>query len=684
MGSFVIASYLLQNALGTNLTWVNDLSRRRGPDHTNVAEHHGWTFLHNLLHMTGERRIQPFTSADAKVVAMFHGELYNWKELAEEAGEDWKSDGDALLPLYLKHGKEFLRDTRGDFAVVIADFRSNEVLVGTDPFMCKPIFVGTWKDAGGADRFGVSAYRSALIRLGADDSATGMTTPNSVTSFSMEPPFKQLWRHQVVQWDKRQYKTNTDDWIRAFEAAVRRRTVGTAHATFIGLSSGYDSGALMLALHRQKTPFLVYTVRASEDQRIVEDRVRYCKDTATTVRLGSGAIARELSWLEENCEGHNYTTALLSKKTGMPMWQDTASRSLSGIMRRARPQGALVHLSGTGADEIFHGPWRSPSCKPGGFCLKTTWPEDIGEFPWPSFTRGQVRDYLLKEDLVAGAHGIEARYPFLDRDLAQEYLYLSREVKAAVFKKPLHDYMTAANFPFPKGTKVGFGLGDLNCTFVRTPRGGRRKVCTRPPDEELLNRGPDVPRAPALTAATRIQEERRATVPANQPTAPPPLSPAPHSPSGPVPRTVASLTHVSHTVAAPLAVTPSPPIPPTPVPRTPVPSTLSPRTPVPSTLSPRTAVPYTPTPRPPRTPRPTRRTPPPPAPPPRRVQTPVPESAPAPPTQVRTPVPQKLRATPAPHPTVVVVYRDNPSNTLGLLIVGVLLSYVALRRAQGR
>eukprot|EP01065_Artemidia_motanka_P027279 TRINITY_DN324_c0_g2_i4.p1 TRINITY_DN324_c0_g2~~TRINITY_DN324_c0_g2_i4.p1 ORF type:complete len:702 (+),score=74.55 TRINITY_DN324_c0_g2_i4:53-2107(+) len=684
MGSFVIASYLLQNALGTNLTWVNDLSRRRGPDHTNVAEHHGWTFLHNLLHMTGERRIQPFTSADAKVVAMFHGELYNWKELAEEAGEDWKSDGDALLPLYLKHGKEFLRDTRGDFAVVIADFRSNEVLVGTDPFMCKPIFVGTWKDAGGADRFGVSAYRSALIRLGADDSATGMTTPNSVTSFSMEPPFKQLWRHQVVQWDKRQYKTNTDDWIRAFEAAVRRRTVGTAHATFIGLSSGYDSGALMLALHRQKTPFLVYTVRASEDQRIVEDRVRYCKDTATTVRLGSGAIARELSWLEENCEGHNYTTALLSKKTGMPMWQDTASRSLSGIMRRARPQGALVHLSGTGADEIFHG----PGCKPGSFCLKTEWPEQIGEFPWASFTRGQVRDYLLKEDLVAGAHGIEARYPFLDRDLAQEYLYLSREVKAAVFKKPLHDYMTAANFPFPKGTKVGFGLGDLNCTFVRTPRGGRRKVCTRPPDEELLNRGPDVPRAPALTAATRIQQERKATVPVSQPTPPPPLSPAPHSPSGPVPRAVAPLVSVPRTAVpltrVPRTTVPLTPIPPTPVPRTPVPPTRAPQR-----SAPHVAVPFTPipTPRPPRTPSPTHRTPAPPAPL-IRTPVPVPESSPAPPL-VRIPgraarYPQRLQATPAPHPTVVVVYRDNPSNTLGLLIVGVLISYVALRRVQGR
>lgn len=36
-------------------------------------------------------------------------------------------------------------------------------------------------------------------------------------------------------------------------------------------------------------------------------------------------------------------------------------------------------------------------------------------------------DYLAKEESTAGAHGVETRYPFLDRGLVQEFLWLSAD-----------------------------------------------------------------------------------------------------------------------------------------------------------------------------------------------------------------------------------------------------------------
>ena len=45
-------------------------------------------------------------------------------------------------------------------------------------------------------------------------------------------------------------------------------------------------------------------------------------------------------------------------------------------------------------------------------------------FPWRSAFLGTQRDYLMKEEVVAGSHGLEARYPFLDRQVVQEFLWL--------------------------------------------------------------------------------------------------------------------------------------------------------------------------------------------------------------------------------------------------------------------
>ncbi|CAE7425574.1 unnamed protein product, partial [Symbiodinium necroappetens] len=129
----------------------------------------------------------------------------------------------------------------------------------------------------------------------------------------------------------------------------------------------------------------------------------------------------------------------------------------SYIMKQVRERGILVYLSGTGADEIIsdygHGGKKIfPHSNFGGL-----FPEDLGTlFPWEAFFLGTQRDYLMKEELVAGVHGVEARYPFLDRMVVQEFLWLSSEVKNAKYKAPVHDWLARFSYPFRSGEKVGF------------------------------------------------------------------------------------------------------------------------------------------------------------------------------------------------------------------------------------
>ena len=76
--------------------------------------------------------------------------------------------------------------------------------------------------------------------------------------------------------------------------------------------------------------------------------------------------------------------------------------------------------------------------------------------PWRNFYGNYQRAYLTKEEHVAGAFGIETRYPFLDRDVVQEFLWLSPEAKNRRYKAPLHAYLERYGYPFEAGKKTGF------------------------------------------------------------------------------------------------------------------------------------------------------------------------------------------------------------------------------------
>ena len=59
-------------------------------------------------------------------------------------------------------------------------------------------------------------------------------------------------------------------------------------------------------------------------------------------------------------------------------------------------------------------------------------------------------------ELVAGSYGIEARYPFLDPEVVQEFLWLTAEVKNSVYKRPVRDLLHFLECPLDEGKKVGF------------------------------------------------------------------------------------------------------------------------------------------------------------------------------------------------------------------------------------
>ncbi|CAD7943236.1 unnamed protein product [Amoebophrya sp. A120] len=584
MCSFLLTSWVLQN-----LPWLNYFMQLRGPDATTHTRRQGFTFVHNLLHMTGDRVLQPLSYRGGEVQILFNGEIYNYREvedryrcrrsrstaagaarrgeqtsssaaesdaqslpndpnfplfsdsetdfaeqgwssatpptsaaafpasssaataqhpnhrlehlcaldadhlLPEEAAAEelerttargapgsssrktfqneqafastskstpknlFASDGQAIYPTYLERGRNFAQLLDGEYAIAVLDLRKNRLFLATDVFGTKPLWYST--DRG----LHVATYESALERLGVANRV--QVPPNTILEIDLTTKFV-ISQSTNYEFDLRQYKTTTKDWISAFLRAVHRRIQYQRHGVFLGLSSGYDSGAINLALHKLQKLHFAYTIFAGENVDVVGQRLQQTQQTAegNVVVFSEQTLESEYAFLLNNTEPFEYKA-----RDGQPVAVsgDFASSGLSWICRACKKRGIQIYLSGSGADEYISdygnvGEKIYPHSNFGG-----KFPDALADiFPWHSFFLGTQRDYLMKEELIAGTHGVEGRYPFLDKEVVQEYLWLHPSVKNSKYKRVLQDFFDQENYPF-EGGKTGF-----NPHWNMKPEGG--------------------------------------------------------------------------------------------------------------------------------------------------------------------------------------------------------------------
>ena len=417
---------------------------KRGPDHSSLVRIGDFTGIHNLLSITGEFTEQPL-SKDG-VFVFFNGEIYNYNKLG-----DYRSDGYAILEGYLQAGTEIFRHLEGEYAILILDTRSNEMIAATDTFGTKPF----WFASNGKD-FAFASLASAITQLGLPPPME--LPPNSFTVFSGRS-LKILKREIVTQFDLRQRGASLDDWCRVFDEAVksRARLDRPDEKIFIGLSTGYDSGAIAASLLKTGRQFQAFSIY---DKALLP---KYFERTLAISRSADHDYIRDTrrqSPPRIECEPYPYSVFSLQGDYHEPhisVYNDSGAQGLWMICGKAQSLGFKVYLSGSGADEIisdygFQGRRIFRHSNFGGYFKENLY----SMFPWPSVFGSSMRSYLRKEEYIAGHFGIEGRYPFLDRKVVQTYLNLEPAVKNNVYKAPLDYYLKVNNFPCEKGVKHGF------------------------------------------------------------------------------------------------------------------------------------------------------------------------------------------------------------------------------------
>jgi len=398
----------------------NRTIRRRGEDCAVRMVRNGWVFEHFLLNMTGDFTPQPFVSEDGLIVCAYNGEIYNANRFCAEGR--YNSDGECLIDLYRLHGERFCRYLDGEFAIALYDFGHDLAMFSTDAFRMKPI----WFNGDGA-----ASYESGLA-------APSQPVPMNTTIIRnlKTGAEKRLSVHDFV-FDN-QVETDYDKWIRAFEAAVAKR--GSGKKGFLGLSSGYDSGAIHCAAKRAGLDMKPYSILGGEDEDILRARNEPLPFTAEDYRWGQ-------SYLAEHMEDFVYDIYGKVRR----LTDENSAFAMAYIMQAARADGRRIYLSGQGADEIIsdYGPWAGQSD------FKGTFPTDLK--PWGNFYGNCQEAYLAKEEHVGGAFSVETRYPFLDSAVVQAFLDLTTEAKNRHYKAPIREYLLRHNYPFREGSKLGFG-----------------------------------------------------------------------------------------------------------------------------------------------------------------------------------------------------------------------------------
>jgi asparagine synthetase B (glutamine-hydrolysing) len=442
-----MCSIFLTNKRDIDLDKVNQFIRLRGPDHTETVEREGLIFVHNLLSINGAFTVQPFQ--DERFTALFNGEIYNHGQFG-----NFPSDGHALIPAYLTHGHLFPRQLDGEFAIILVDHASGTVIFSTDIFATKPLYF-----AFQPPYFAIGSYRSTLIAAGFDQ--VQRIPANQIYCLKLNP-FSLNLAGSVHEFSLQQYRQDFDGWTEAFELAVAKRVNRCREKVFIGLSSGYDSGAISLALNRLHHPYHAYTVLGKERDEIIKARQQRIEPPSQFRSITADTTTRQQArdYIDRHVEPLNYATYSAKgdyNEFNLKLHDDSGATGLSMVCAQAIADGCKVYLSGQGADEIisdygFAGKRIYPHSNFGGL-----FPEDLRTiFPWPSFFGSSQQSYLMKEEHVAGAYGIEARYPFLDRRVVQEFLSLHHTLKNRYYKSALRNYLEINHYPTAFDTKIGF------------------------------------------------------------------------------------------------------------------------------------------------------------------------------------------------------------------------------------
>ncbi len=353
--------------------------RHRGPDDQSVWVDGDLAMGFARLEINGAGTLgrQPYERG--ALVGAINGEIYNHRELT--AAYDLvpsSCDTHVVLPLTEQLGPRVIDELDGFYAAVVLRTSSREMLCLRDHMGKKPLFVG---------RSGNEIFIASEIKV-FDEVQWFELLPRGASSVDLKTgQVQQIADHRAVE--------PRGSLSKIFEDAVRKRLPSPEQPVGLFLSGGLDSSliAASVAMYRDDATYFTLGATDSPDQRAVKAVVDALglKDVRAVSLPAPEIIPDLIRRVVFTTESFNPSIVSNGLATYL-------------LAEAAHEAGIKVVLTGEGADEFF-----------GGY---HTFARDE---PWSRMRSHLINDMHFTElrrlDLCCMAHSVEARCPFLDREV---------------------------------------------------------------------------------------------------------------------------------------------------------------------------------------------------------------------------------------------------------------------------
>ena len=358
---------------------------------------------------------QPFLSNGTALVC--NGEIYNHKELAERHGivvPEGTSDCFVLLPLLEKMTpKELCRTLDGVFAFVLCDVRTGDVLVARDPYGVRPLFVATYPDGG-------LCVASELKGLVPGYAAVAPFPPGTYRRYKgADGTLLEDCRYHAIPHTPIAYFSYPHHWEAAksalrsaLTAAVKKRIVCDRPIGAL-LSGGVDSSlvASLAAAELRRMGKRLHTfsigMPASTDlvyAQKVADHIGSIHHTIVKTREEFLAAIPDVIRAAETYDITSVRASVGNYLVGKYIRENTDIK---------------VVLNGDGSDEIG-----------GGYLYFYAAPSDEAFEAETERLLEEIHMYdVLRSDRGMAAHGLEARTPFLDKNVVATWKSIHSEYR---------------------------------------------------------------------------------------------------------------------------------------------------------------------------------------------------------------------------------------------------------------
>jgi asparagine synthase (glutamine-hydrolysing) len=378
----------------------------RGPDEQgSIALEHSWLGHTRLSIVDLDHGRQPLVTADGDLWLVGNGEVYNHEAVRRDLGDPefrTSSDNEVALHLLDAHGPQGLALLNGMFAIVAAG-RDGRFFAARDPVGIKPLY---W-----ARRDGRTRFASEMHAFEPDwqpfvepfPPGCAWTPQDGLVRFAAAVP------DQVEPLRGEDLLRGTRD---ALVHAVERQLMGDVPVG-VFLSGGLDSSlvaaiaAAVLAERGERLQTFAVGTPESPDLHAARRVAEHIGSEHRETTYDAAAALEALPEVVRSIE--SFDPGLV--RSAVPNF----------MLARFTAEHVKVVLTGEGADELFAGY------------------DYLREFTDPDALHAElvrtVRNLhnlnLQRCDRVTMAHGLEARVPFLDREVIEWALRLPPELKVA-------------------------------------------------------------------------------------------------------------------------------------------------------------------------------------------------------------------------------------------------------------